>query len=220
MSAERARDRFSPYFIGVGAVLSVAFMAHHPSVGSADITNAVAEMSREAAISAWAHGGLIVVIAVMLLGFIGLSDFLGFRFLRVRAATLVYGLGVILMMGAALVSGFIVTGLASAYVGEPDSVLQSLQPALRLCYQVNQTLAKAGTVALSAAILLWSWVLLGESRGARAVGVLGILVGAVPALMLFMGHLRLNVHGMGAVVLGEAVWSVAVAVWLFRQPAR
>lgn len=212
----RAPDRASPLLIGAGSVLSLIFMAHHPSTGASGIADAVAEMSREASISRAVHGGLIAVLSAVFLGFLGLSDYLGPRLVRVRAASLAYGLGVAFMTLAAMVSGFLVPGLASRYAGAPVPELEALGPVLRLCYETNQSMAKAGTVALSVAIFLWSWTLLGRGTAARAIGALGLLVGVVPVLGLAGGHLDLDVHGMGAVMLGQAVWSVAVAIWWAR----
>jgi hypothetical protein len=148
---------------------------------------------------------------------LGLSEYLGLDLARVRGASLAYGLGLAFMVFAAMVSGFFVPRLASYYGGASVGELEALMPVLRLGFQMNQSLAGAGTVAFSAAILLWSWVLLGREGASRAVGVLGLVVGAVPAGALLGGRLHLDVHGMGAVMLGQALWSVGVAIWWMRS---
>ncbi|HXV60619.1 MAG TPA: hypothetical protein VEK15_07995 [Vicinamibacteria bacterium] len=211
--------RASALLIGIGSFLSVVLMAHHPSTGAGDTASLVEELSREAALTSGVHGGLIALMGCLLLGFTGFSEHLGLEKLRIRAALGAYGLGIAFMIVAAMVSGFIVPGLASRYASEAAaaSVLESVRPTLRLCFQANQSAAEAGTVAMSIAILLWSWALLVRSGPSRAIGAFGLAVGAVPPLALLVGRLELDVHGMGAVVLAQAVWSVAVAVWLYRR---
>jgi hypothetical protein len=203
--------------IGVGSVLSVVLMAHHPSTRASDMAEGIAQTARAAGLSGLVHGGLIVTMVVVFFGVLGLAGRLGWFKARVRAGALAYGLGVVAMAGAALVSGFLVPGFARAYAGASGVDADALRPIFQLCYQTNQVLARAGTMALSAATLVWSLVMLERDPLARAVGALGLAAGALPVLGLLSGYLRLTVHGMGAVVLLLAVWNVAAAVWLIRS---
>jgi drug/metabolite transporter (DMT)-like permease len=130
-----------------------------------------------------------------------------------------YGFGVGCMIGAALMNGFVITYIASTYDGQPDAILETLKPIFVLCHGINQTLAQAGTVAISIAVLVWSLVLFGRGSAARVIAVLGVLVGAVPVAGLASGYLHLDVHGMGVVILLQAIWNIAVGVWLMREPA-
>jgi hypothetical protein len=41
-------------------------------------------------------------------------------------------------------------------------------------------------------------------------------LGPLTVIALLSGHLRLNVHGFGLVVLGQAIWFVTVGVLLCR----
>jgi hypothetical protein len=86
-----------------------------------------------------------------------------------------------------------------------------------LCHSVNQTLAQAGTVAMSIAMLVWSLAMFERGIAARIIGVLGLLAGALPIIGLLSGLLRLDVQGMGLVILVQAIWSLAVGIWLMRQ---
>lgn len=119
-----------------------------------------------------------------------------------------------------MVSGFLVPGLATAYAGRADVEAETLRAVFGLCQQMNQVLARLGTMTLSLAIFSWSLVMLERDSWARAVGVLGLAVGAFPVAGLVTGHLRLHVPGMGAVILVQAVWNVGVAVWLGRRRQR
>jgi hypothetical protein len=202
--------------IGGGSLLTVALMLHHPSIGSSDLPGTIAEMSRESALSGAVHGALVAVMAVLLYGFLGFSGVLGWRLGRVQAAMICYILGILFLMAAAIVSGFVAPGLAEHFAGAPAARIQTVGPALRLCWEANQVLAAAGTVFASAAIVAWSLVLFARDAAARVIGAAGILVGIVPAAGLLLGRLTLDVHGMGSVLLAQAAWNSAVAWWLFR----
>ena len=192
-------------------------MARHPSVQSHSVADAIAQLLDKSTLSALVHGGLLVVLASVFVGFLGFADYLGWRRLRVRFGAVFYACGVGCMIGAALINGFVVTYLATKYAGQPEATLESLKPTLVLCHAMNQTLAQAGTVALSIAILAWSLVLFERSNAARTIAGLGLAVGALPLAGIFSGHLSLDVHGMGVVILMQAIWNVAVGIWLMRQ---
>lgn len=48
------------------------------------------------------------------------------------------------------------------------------------------------------------------------MGVLGLLAGGVPALMLIAGELPLHVQGFGAFIFAQGAWYLAVSVQLWR----
>jgi hypothetical protein len=72
-------------------------------------------------------------------------------------------------------------------------------------------------IASSAAILLWSWAILAHARLSRVAGVFGAIIGVVVLAATTIGHLRLDVHGFGAVVLLQGFWLIAVGVLLTRS---
>jgi hypothetical protein len=82
---------------------------------------------------------------------------------------------------------------------------------------INQAFAKVFVIASSAAILLWSATILAHGQLSRAAGVLGAIVGVLALLAVVIGHLRLDVHGFGAVVLCQGIWMITVGVLLIRQ---
>jgi hypothetical protein len=49
------------------------------------------------------------------------------------------------------------------------------------------------------------------------VGLIGVLAGAAPALLLITGGMRLDVHGMLLVVLVQGVWNIAVGILLIQR---
>jgi hypothetical protein len=121
------------------------------------------------------------------------------------------------MIGAALVSGFIITGLASMIPHATAVDLQINRQLLLLCRVLNQSCASLAVVAMSVGIVCWSLDLCRDSGSHRAVGLFGCFVGLVPSISLIFGEIHLDVHGMLWVVVAQAAWNVAVAVLMVRR---
>ncbi len=206
--------RWSAAVLIAGPILSVFAMAHHPTAGGASTAERLASMTRHASLGGFVHGALIVLMVGIFIGLVTFAGILGWRIGRVRAGVIAYSVGVVCMVGAALVSGFLVPGLAERYVDATPAEMEAVVPVLHFCHEANQTLAKAGTMAMSAGIFLWSLVLLTRPGWLRIVGVFGLAVGALPVLGLVLGRLHLDVHGMLLVVLAQAIWTVAIGVWM------
>ena len=199
-------------------LLAVAAMAHHPTVARApDLQHAIQGLALLGRTSALVHAALI---GLMLVTLHCLTEFAWRRGLArplVRGGLIAYATGVLVMIGAALVSGFVVTDVASTVAHETTGDLQIARQLLQLCGSVNQACARFGAVAMSAGIALWSLDLLRERGIARGVGLLGIVVGLVPIVALLAGAIRLDVHGMLQVVLLQAAWNLGIAALLMRE---
>lgn len=216
---DHASKRSAGLLIGVGSLLLIVLMAAHPFVHVHDTPGVVAELARISVRNGIVHGGLLLVMSTVFVGFLGLCSQLGWTLQRVRAGAVFYALGLVCMIAAALVNGFVVPGLAAGYAGRPDAELQALKPILHFAVQANQTAAKAGSIALSIAIVAWSSVLWRRGVAARWIGILGLIVGVLALTGLLSGHLHLDVHGMGAFVFATSLWNACVAVWLMRARA-
>jgi hypothetical protein len=197
-------------------LLEILAMAHHPSAGTAAIADAPRQIAMLSGLAALVHG---VLIGLMLLVAYGLSEFALRRGLRrplIRAGAIAYGVGVIAMLGATLVSGFVIPDLAASTPHVSPLDLEINAELFVLCRVLNQTCANFGVVAMSAGIVFWSIDLLRDSGSRRLAGVLGCLVGVVPAFALLCGLLQLDVHGMTQVTALQGSWNVAIAVLLMR----
>jgi hypothetical protein len=84
----------------------------------------------------------------------------------------------------------------------------------------NQAFAKCGAVLMSAGITALSLDLLRGALPARALGIFGLSSGLACALAIATGWLRLDVHGMSAVVLLQALWTIGAGVLLLKHPGR
>ena len=198
-------------------ILEVLAMAHHPSVHAHDLASAIDQLGRSAGLSAVVHGTLI---ALMLIGFCCLTEFSVLRGLHrpaVRAGLVAYAVGVVAMVGAAIVDGFVTGQLAARLVGESASELQVTRQILLLCETLNQALAQLGTAATSVGIAAWSLSLLRSGAFARVLGIFGVLTGASAIAAILFGVMQLDVHRMMLVLALEGVWMLGAGVLLVRR---
>jgi hypothetical protein len=199
-----------------GSILEIAVMAHHPSVHAHDVATVLVQLRALSAVSAWVHG---VLIALMLTVFFALTEFAWQRGITrpaIRAGLIAYAAGVVAMMGAALVDGFVTPRLAILGAGLGAADLSIMAQLLHLCMLFNQALARLGAVAMSAAIIAWSLDLLLRAGLERALGVFGVAIGLGSAGALILGALQLDVHGMMLVLVLEVIWTIGVGVLLLR----
>jgi hypothetical protein len=208
--------RNSGILLAVAALLMVFFMALHPRIHAdhgADFTEAVALVATRNAVI---HGALIAVLVLLFTGLLGLAERLGLHLMPVRLGLVACALGAVALIAAAALNGFAVAELA-AELREHDRTAAGLEPLFMLCHAINTAAARIGVVALSAAVLLWSFVLAHRTGASRLVGLLGLVVAAAPPLFMFAGHLPMNLHGFGAFILTQSVWYLAVAAQLIRN---
>lgn len=221
----RASGHPAAIAIIIGLLLMVALMATHPAVHTNEPVGYFRQMEEMATLNAVVHGVAIGAAALLVFGFLGLSQRLGLGRTAVRGALISYTLGSLALIAAASVNGFIVPGvvLHHAEGADPVALFDRLRPVLALCQWANGTCSRIGVISWSVAVALWSIALLrpasGESGGAlaRALGVLGLLCGGAPVVALAFGALPMNVHGFGAFVLVQTVWGLGVGVWAMRR---
>jgi hypothetical protein len=199
------------------SLLEVLGMLHHPSVQTSDISQAVEQIARFSRLSAAVHGVLITLMLLIAYGFVDFAVSRGLRRPLIRAGGIAYGCGVLVMVGAGLVSGFIMTGVAALIPHVTSVDLQINLQILLLCRVLNQSCANFAVVAMSAGMVCWSADLCRNSGPRRAVGVFGLLLGLAPALALMLGEIHLDVHGMTEVVMAQAVWNSAVALLMIYR---
>jgi hypothetical protein len=198
------------------SIFEIVAMAHHPSVRAADAAQAIAQLRAMSAVAAWVHG---VLIMLMLVGFFALTEFAWQRGITrpaIRAGLIAYAAGVVAMMGAALVDGFVTPRVAILGAGLRAADLSITGQLLDLCMLFNQALARLGAVAMSVGITAWSVDLVRGAGTERALGVFGVAIGLGSAGALILGALQLDVHGMMLVLLLQVIWTTGVGVLLLR----
>ncbi len=209
-------DRSSALLIGVGSLLLVAGMTVHPAVHPHDLRGLIDDLATVSVRNQAVHGGLLVVMCAVFTGLLGLSAKLGWSSNRVRAGAVFYGAGIVCMISAALIDGFVITQLAAGHANATDAEIQALAPVINLCFGVNQISATAGIVAASIAILCWSLALFGRGSGARIIAIIGYVAALLPVLALAHGGAHVSLHMMLAVIIVQTIWNVSVAVWMYR----
>jgi hypothetical protein len=214
-SAETASARRAGIVLVAATLVSIVAMAHHPSVASHDAGAAIAEIGTKATLNRIVHGVLIALMGIEAWAFAVFADRLGGRRDAVRLGFVAYAIGIGAMIGAALISGFVVTRLAAHYA-DAEADPSAFANLAQLAMAGNQALAALGVVAISVAILAWSVALL-HDRARRGLAIVGLTASVLPALALLAGVIRLDVAGMTLVVVAEAVWNIAAGVALIRR---
>lgn len=190
----------------LGSIAGVAIMALHPT-GRDVVANAAA--GGHNALNVAVHAVAIAALPLLVLGTLQLTRRLdGARDLAVSAFVL-YALYVVAILVAAGASGFVATGVV-AHGGADVSAM------LHYTGLVNRAFATIGVGFASAAIVLWS-VAASRTGFSRALGVYGVVSGLLVAGGVAVGHLRLDVHGFGVVMVLQAVWMVWAGLLLRRR---
>lgn len=216
-------DRKSGIALIAGSLGALFTMAIHPT-GGASLTPGLA--AHLAAVSAIAHSIAMVSILVLFLGACGLTrrltaftstpdpDRLAF------AGVVTFGFAGVAILIAATVSGFIVPTILRHMVRDGAASVPQYHLIVDAVFQFNQAFARIYSVAASAAIALWSVSALRNGGMARGIALYGCVVAALLAAGIAVGHLRLDVHGMAAVVLGHAIWFILTGAQLCRRQSQ
>ncbi|HUD65148.1 MAG TPA: hypothetical protein VMQ17_11245 [Candidatus Sulfotelmatobacter sp.] len=208
-------DRKSGLALIAGSIGLIITMAFHPT--GHDLL-APGQFDRIARLIVAVHTLALASIPVMFLGTLGLSRRLASPDKLSVCAVVAYGFAGVAALNAAAFSGLVAPGLARQMAAAtPASETANLWSVL-FTYNgfLNQAFAMVFVVASSTSLALWSVAILRNGLLARSVAVYGCILGPLTVAAVLSGHLRLNVHGFGLVVLGQAVWFVIVGVTLCR----
>jgi hypothetical protein len=216
-SDNKSNGRPAGIAIALAAIAMIIFMAHHPLPSAPDTEHFIGELVHEALASAIVHGVLIGMMGLLLLGFTGLADQLGWYRLSVRAGLVAYAAGCVAMTAAALTDGFILPSLAVHYADRLSGDLEIFRASSQLLYLALAAATRLGVFSLSLAVVLWSLELVWRAGARSAVGTLGLVVGVIPIVLLLMGRLPLNFHGMLAFVVSQAAWYLAIAMQMILK---
>jgi hypothetical protein len=215
---EGSADRIAAWALIAIPVLEMAAMAHHPSVASHEPGQMVTQLRALAALDARVHGILIALLYAALFALVQFAVARGLARAAVRIGLCAYAAGVITMSAAGLVDGFIVPRVVLVLPGIAPAGSDLLAQLAAFAVLFNQAFADCGAVLMSVGIAAFSLELVrGTPPGTRALGAFGLVSGLGGALAVGTGWLRLDVHGMGAVLLLQALWTVGAGVVLLGQ---
>jgi hypothetical protein len=197
--SELASPRAGAWAIVAGTIASVALMAAHPSsvgtlrIGPFDINVIV-------------HAVAVLATPLLVFGAFALTKFID-RPLAGLALSF-YVFACVAIMSAATMSGFVMTQLVNAaHTPSASRTGIDFQSLANLTHWQNQAYANVYTGLAAIAVLFWSMAW----RGATVQRVLGLIVGGGTLAWMLTGTLTLNIHGMMAVTLGQAIWMLFAA---------
>lgn len=209
-------DRKSGIALIAGSLGGILTMAIHPT-GAASLP--AEQVSHLSAISSVAHSIAMASVLLLFLGACGLALRIAAPDRISFAALVTFGFACVAVLIATAVSGFIVPGILERMVRDAPAAAHQWQIVITGIFQINQAFARIYSVAASLAMILWSASALRNGGFGRGVAIYGCIVSALIILGIGVGHLRLDVHGMAAVWLGQAIWFILVGSQLYPRPA-
>jgi hypothetical protein len=192
MAEATSGDRAAGIALIGAAAASMLAMAHHPT------------SLRAGAMIAIVHGAMILFAGMMMFGFTHVARRRGLDRPAVLAGLVAYGIGIAATVGAATVNGFAAPALAAH--GASHDAFDAL-------WFLNQALARLGVVATGAAYALWA---LDLWRRWKAVALLGLLAGGVPALLLLGGWIDMHLGWAMLVYPAQVSWAALIGWLLLR----
>ncbi len=205
-------DRKSGIALITGMAGTIITMALHPT--GHDLTSGHAAFMMQLNVAV--HTLALVCVPILFLGALGLMRRLDSPNRLALAGLVLFGFAEVAVMIAATMSGLVAPGLLHHMAAEPG-MADIWRAVLTLSGHLNQSFAQVYVVASSTAIVLWSAAILRARAFSRPLGIYGCILGPLTAIAVLSGHIRLNVHGFGLVVLTQAVWFISAGVLLWKE---
>jgi hypothetical protein len=198
MTLAQQNQRNIGILLMVSAVAAIFLMFHHPSHFHSSNLNALI------------HGGMIAVILVATLGVTFLAISQEMRRPFVLAALLLYGVGSIFNILAALINGFVVPQWLAQATGPNIEDIQSL------AWIINQNAGRLAVYTHGLGILSFGIHLLlnAPTRLGRLISLVSLLIGSFTPLVLVLHDNRLTVHTALIIYSLESLWLMAISLML------
>jgi hypothetical protein len=206
---EMKQDKLSGIALIVGSLAMIITMAFHPT--GRDL------FAGHITLNVVVHSLALASVPVLVFGFLGLSQSLGFDNPTVSFGFVAYSFGSVAAMCAAVINGLVAPSLVREYLSSDESEKQNLLSLFHYGGLLNSAFAKVLIVATSVAILFWSIALIKKSLLANVAAVIGIIFGLLGIVGILSGHLRINVHSFGLFIFGQAAWTVLIGVLMIRS---
>ena len=210
-------DRIYGAALILGTVASLGTGMLHPTGG--DLLRSPETFEHVARINVLAHALALAGVWLTAFGIVGLARRLGTQRPDVTAAAVAYGLAAVTLVLAAITDGLVSTRLAERLIGTDVAAERDLYKTLMtFCYYVASSLSRFYVTALAIAILLWSWAAW-RTRFDRALPWVGAVIAIVALSAQLAGHMRMNIHDVILLVVGQGIWMVWAGVALLRRPS-
>lgn len=205
-------DRKAAIALIAGSLMGLVTMHIHPSGAVALATEA--QVAQLALASAVAHSLALLGVVLLFLGACGLTKLLAGSDRISFAAIVVYAFACVTISIAAAISGFVIPGIVKQMVRGIAADAHQWRIVMAGIFQINQSMAQIFSVGSSLAIILWSVSILRTQRLRRALGIYG-LAAAVAVIVAILVGLRLDLRGMTAIMLAQAIWFLAAGVQMW-----
>jgi hypothetical protein len=210
-------DRVAGLVLIAGTVGTIVTMAVHPAGSDLFVPGRFAAAAR---LTLGAHALAIACLPLLFAGMLVFTRGVAASSRLAVFALVVFGLAAIAAMAAGTMSGLVAPGVAREILDAAPPAADTWRALFDFTGDLNQAFARVFVMASVVAIGCWSVQIVRTGRVARGIGVYGLVAGSLIAAGLAVGHLRLNVHGFGMVVLAEAIWYGSVGAALVRRGSR
>lgn len=201
--------------IAASAVASIVFVALDEGGSGKDALSIMQSMVKTQPMHQLVHVVAMVCVGGFLYGYSVLSQRLGLHRPPVLIGLVSYALGTVLMLLGTVIDGFVSTDAAAMFLGgSPAAVEQGFRIVNTLSGVLLPDLARVAWVFQSVAAIAWSCALLRERGTQRAMGVIGLLAGALPAGIVFVVGTRMTDTVVVTILLAQAIWNLAAAAAL------
>jgi hypothetical protein len=208
-------NRKSGIALTAGSLGLIITMAMHPIPTASLPAEQMVHLMR---LSGIAHSIAMVSALLLFLGACGLTRSILAADGMAFAALVIFGFACVAVLIATAVSGFIVPGIMELMLRDAPANARQWQIVNAGIFQINQAFSRIYSVAASLAMILWSASALRNGGFGRGVAIYGCIGAPIVVIAIAIGHLRLDVHGMAAVVLVQAVWFILVGSQLRARP--
>lgn len=190
-----------------GAVLATITMAMHPVGGS------LAEIASKKGVFIFTHSLALISIPFIAFGFWGLATALVTKSRISFLSFAVSCFGLIAVMSAGTLNGFVLPMFASNYSGSTvdGSVLQAVRD---YGWLLGSSMDYIFITGLSLAMVIWSGIIVATGQLSKWLGYYGLLIVVVTVLGLLMKFNFTTDFGFGVFIFTLVSWLIMAAILL------
>ena len=212
--ARDARDLTAGLTLVFSALVSLIVVAHHPVIKVRETDELFTQMVKKAFADRLVHGALIMLVIVQLFAFCRFARRQNIERTPVLLGFIFYSLGTVAMIGAALVDGFFLPEITASYLHMSQASADAGLALLRFCSIAIQLFTKSSVLAISMAILLWSFSFVRAGRASLLARFIGVAAVLFQAYILVLGGSIITAHKILFVAAPQMFWYIGVGLLL------
>jgi hypothetical protein len=191
---------------------TLTLLANHPAAGGHTIVDLIKTEASNQFSDALVHGGFILTLSALIVCFVFLSRGLGTEGVSVVIGLVTFSVGCGALVAAMMLDGFVIPALAQRFTGTSngDTLIQA-STLFIFSGTLIRLLMPMGLWFQAAAMLSWSFQIVGHRGWRLAVGAFGMAAGTLVMGAICVALPRLGDHVLiGGIVL-ISVWYLALA---------